>query len=98
MLAYLPKDDSKGAATSTDIKPTIRVRVEGSKNRPEFIINDEPVKKQFIASRLLTASGGDTDTPVTISPAPTIYFDHVLYVLDQCAVADMKKVSFAAKF
>lgn len=98
MMAYLPKSDEQGSASSTDMKPTINLRIDGSKNRPIFLVDDEPVKRKYLAARLIKVSGGDPSVPVTVAASPTIYFDHVLKVLDECAIAGMSNVSFSAKY
>jgi biopolymer transport protein ExbD len=96
---YLPKKGSVIDEVKQDsiIRPQIQLRIEGSKDSPEFVINGEVVKRKFIVSRLLAICGGDIKTPVVISSSPSVYADHVIYVLDQCAIADMRKISFASE-
>ncbi|MHC4870474.1 MAG: ExbD/TolR family protein [Planctomycetota bacterium] len=98
MLAYLPKSDEAGSSSSDDMKPTINIRIDGSRNKPIFIINDEVVKRKYLASRLIKASNGDDSSPVIIAASPTIYFDSVMRALDECAIANMNNVSFSAKY
>jgi biopolymer transport protein ExbD len=98
MLAYLPKDQGQGRS-SMDIKPTIQLRIVGSKDNVTFFLDEEPVEKgDYLAFKLLRKSGGDTKVPVALGPAPGVYFGHVLKALDQCAVAGMENVNFTANF
>jgi biopolymer transport protein ExbD len=93
LSAYLPKDVG-GGSSAADIVPPIQFDITGSGDEVTYIINDQPVDRRYLASRLLTESANDTTVPVTINPHPNVNFRHVLTALDECAVAEMKKVTF----
>lgn len=97
VAAYLPKDVG-GGSSSAEIKPTIQLGIMGAGDSVTFTVNDDAVQSAFIAARLMRESGGDQEVPVAINPGPQVNFKHVLKALDQCAVAEMKNVTFAATF
>ncbi len=96
MLAYLPKDDGSVTYQEKELTPTINIRVGGSKDKVAYTIDDEPVNGSYLAAKLLSVSGGDIDTPVTITAASGIYFKYVMKVLDECSIVGMTKVSFSS--
>ncbi|MHC4885340.1 MAG: ExbD/TolR family protein [Planctomycetota bacterium] len=99
VLAYLPKDSGASSSTPEEIKPTIQLRILGNKDKVTFMLDDDRVSDgNYLASGLLRKSGGDTEVPVALGPAPQVNFKHVLKALDQCAMAGMEKVNFTANF
>lgn len=97
MAAYLPKDMG-GSSSSAEVKPTIQLGIVGSNNNVTFTVNDESVNADFVAARLVRESGGDLEVPVALKPGPQVNFKWVLKALDQCAIAEMEKVTFSADF
>lgn len=97
----LPKD--VGPSNSMDNSITCRLVItrnpaDPSNNTAIFAINSRRIGTDYatLAQEILRDVKGNRDTTVTLAPQPNVHFVHVIRALDQCHVAEMKKVSFEA--
>ncbi len=95
----LPKD--VGPSKNMEELRTIRLVVShnpSDRNGAVYYINSTKLGPDYrrIAPALIKECKGDKSLPVSLNAEPTVHFMHVLRVLDQCHVAEMKKVSFEA--
>lgn len=94
----LPKD--VGPAKTPDIRNNVRVSIRKARNSSgaDFGVNTKVIGSDVtrLANAILEAAGHDHEVAVAIAADPKVKFEHVLLALDQCHVAEMKKVSFEA--
>jgi biopolymer transport protein ExbD len=98
MLVYLPLNKPKAPVVDKFEKPAINIRIGGSGNKATLLLNDKPVNKKYLASRLIKESNGDESIPVEIAVAPAVYFKNVMKTLDEFGIANMRNVTFAPVF
>lgn len=99
MMSYLPKDTGGTGASASAPQATITLKVmTGDKpGKAMFSIADkEFTDANSISQRLYQESGGDKTVPVTLTPDAAVQFKWVLKALDQCTLAEMTDVKFAA--
>jgi len=95
----LPKD--VGPSNTMEQRVTIRLVVRThptDKAAALYFINQTQLGPNFrrIATQLIQECSGDRETPVSLAADGNVYFEHVLKALDQCHVAEMRKVAFEA--
>lgn len=99
----LPADLPKSGVESLSVEMPLNdvaLRIEPlDDDGAVFMVGDERIVSDLyayrrIAEALRRQSGDNLETPVAITPAPDVGFEHVLRALDGCYQAGMPKIRF----
>ncbi|MFW5857840.1 MAG: ExbD/TolR family protein [Planctomycetota bacterium] len=94
----LPKDGPGPAeARAQEPLPTVRVSIRGTPGGGvRYEVERRTVPAGELGVAVLAAGGGDKQTPVVLAPDAGVRFAHVMRALDQCAIVQMRNVTFPA--